>query len=193
MGATFQATKKSKGFCSPESRKFCCQQDIALYGRHRSCSHALYISTNDLHVLGESFPVSKHSSLSLDFIFYLYSANYLLSFGQLFFVGKGRRHLHAPHNLVHSIWFDPVGGIYVGLMVTTQLRGGIISLYAKRRWNISLDWIDVFLALSFLLCSYLLAAEVDSIFIRISTVAFIFLTLAFFRLFHCRKYIDFAA
>src|SRR3569832_1472534 len=113
MGATFQATKKSKGFCSPESRKFCCQQDIALYGRHRSCSHALYISTNDLHVLGESFPVSKHSSLSLDFFFNLYSANYLLSFGQLFFVGKGRRHLHAPHNLVHSIWFDPLGGIYM--------------------------------------------------------------------------------
>lgn len=94
---------------------------------------------------------------------------------------------------VGFIWLLGVWGIYVGLMVTTLLRGGIISLYAKRRWNISLDWIDVFLALSFLLCSYLLAAEVDSIFIRISTVAFIFLTLAFFRLFHCRKYIDFAA
>src|SRR3569832_2513946 len=112
MSATFLAAWCSKGFCSPESRKFCCQQDIALYGRHRSCSHALYISTNDLHVLGESYPVSKHSSQSLDFIFYKYSANNLLSIGLLFFVGKGRRHLHAPHNLVHSIWFDPLGVIY---------------------------------------------------------------------------------
>lgn len=90
------------------------------------------------------------------------------------------------------IWLLDIWGIYLGLMVTTVLRGGAIYLYAKKRWNVSMDWVDAAMAQGLLIVGYTVSV-VESMPFSLMIVVFLSFIIVFFRLIKNRRYLEIAA